>query len=239
MSTAQTIINEALQILNLNNGLLPVDPRHQQVAYQKLVDILILWRGEGRYITPQIPASPTQDIREKPWAKLGLVYETAFYTAAPLQVLDFPPTAGIAREMALKTLYVNARPDSSTQYPDILPIGGGNEFEWSNSYQFYGQQDNINYDIYDTANQGEALIFYADFDADAVMRNTSVSSVVWEALDSGVVISNQSITANVANALVTFSDAGTSRFKATATYASGEIKEFNFKVTVPSGNSIT
>ncbi len=237
MSTAQSLVNEALELLNLNEGFSEIDPRHQKITFKRLVDVLILHRAEGRYIAPQIPATINTDVREKPWARLGLIYDTAMHASVPLQVKDFPVMFSEMRDRANKTLYINAKASSSPEYPSILPIGGGNEYEQFSDYSFYGKPDGINYDVYEGATKGEAFIYYADFDADAVSRGTSVSSVAWDTLNSGnVAISNTSLSGNVASSLASFSEEGSAKFKATATYASGEKKDFFFNIEVRSAD---
>jgi hypothetical protein len=233
MSTAQTIVNEALGLLNLNNGFKPVDPRHQQVGFQTLVDLLIKYRGDEIYLTPQIPATITAEINEKPAAKLGLVYDLAFYISAPLQVREFPATFSALRKDALDTLYINFKPPTTQQYPELLPIGGGNEQYADYAFRFYGEQDLTNYQIYDQVNLNESQFFYADFDSDATLKGTTVSSVAWEVLDNaGTQISNESLTGNTAKALLTFQGEGLTTIKATATYANSEVKDFMFNIQV-------
>lgn len=235
MSTADTIVNEALEILNLNNGLLPADPRHQQVAFRVLNDLLIKYRADGIYATPRIPSTITQELNESPSAKTGLVYDVAFYSSIPLQIRELPINFDRIRNDSMRVFYVKLRPPTKQQYPETLPIGGGNEHSDTFSYRFYSQQDNADYQIYDRVNLNESQFFYADFDQDAVLKDTSVSSVLWEVLDnSGTQITNKSLLSNVAKALITFQGVGVTTFKSTATYASGEIKDFLFNVQVVS-----
>ena len=92
MSTAQTIVNNALRILNLNSVIKGVDPYHQQVGFQVLVDWLATERGKRIYITPQIPSSINSDLKEKPWAKKAIEYGLAYDLIAPLQVKEPPAT---------------------------------------------------------------------------------------------------------------------------------------------------
>lgn len=226
-------MNQALELLNLNNGFKPVDPRHQQVGFRVLVDLLIKMRGDEIFVTNQIPASISQEINEKPLAKLGLTYELAYYISAPLQIREFPPTFNELRKDACETLYINLRPSTEQQYPETLPIGGGNQTSNDFAFRFYGQQDLAEYQIYDTVNWKESAFYYADFDSDATLKGTTVSSVEWEVLDGAATqISNESLTNNVASALVTFNEEGTVTYKATATYATGEVKDFLFQVRV-------
>jgi hypothetical protein len=115
----------------------------------------------------------------------------------------------------------------------LLPVGGGNETSSTWAYRFYSEEDNAKYEIFDCVNVGEIQFFYADFDADATLKGTTVSTVDWEVLDnSGTGITNESLTGNVAKALLNFTAEGTTTFKATATYANTEVKDFLFKVQV-------
>lgn len=71
--------------------------------------------------------------------------------------------------------------------------------------------------------EGEATTTKFDWSAKAASESTSVSSAAW-AVDSGqATISGASETADIAQALVTTSNAGTSVIKVTATMADGQI----------------
>ena len=232
MSTAQTIINNALRLLNLNSLVKGVDPYHQQIAFQVLVDWLATERGKRIYITPQIPASVNSDLKEKPYAKKAIEYAVAYDLIAPLQVRTPPLNIVEIKRDSYATLYVNAKPRTSMQLPDTLPLGSGNQ-RYSFSFNYYADNDSTIYDIYDSVNVGDASIFYADFDAGATLKSTTVSSVEWTILEnSGVTISNESLSSNLASAQFTFTGSGSQKVKALATYASGEKKTFMFSFQV-------
>ncbi len=234
MSTAQKIVNESLRILNLNNGLLPVQPRSQKVGFDYLADLLLRYRGDGIYITPQIPPTVNSELREQSWARIGLIYDLAFHIAAPLQVQSLPPTFAAVREDSLRTLYIQGRPSTEQSYPDTLPVGGGNFTDNGSGYTFYSAYGkDLDFEVRDKRRSGESLVYYADFDADAVMRNTSVSSVGWKVVrGSSVTVSSASFTDNLAEATLTFSGCGQSTVSATATYASGEVKSYLMLIEV-------
>ena len=236
MSTAQSIVNDSLRLLNQLSNINDVDPYMQQQGFYRLVDYLNAQREEDIYLTPQIPASINQELSEKPWAKMGITYDLAFYLAPYIQVKEYPSNFFDVRTRLSSELYVNAKPPTEQQYPETLPIGGGNEWYENWSYRFYSFNDRTRYDIYEEQNINEAAFYVADFDADAVKRGTTVSSVVWEVTELyTTTISEETLSGNVAMALVTFGGGGVTTFRARATYANGEIQDFNFQVRVNGG----
>lgn len=233
MSTAKTIVDDALRLCNENSSVLTVEPEMQQQGFARLVDWLNLQRGDGLYLTPQIPATINSELREMSWAKQGIIFDLAFNLAPFIQTKEFSQMFFTVRENSLTTLYINAKQPTDQQYPETLPIGGGNEWYNSWSFRFYGENDLAEYQVYETQNKGESALYVADFDADAVKRNTTVSSIVWESLENfSVDITNEALVNNIAQAQLTFNGAGTATFRARATYANTEIQDFLFQVLV-------
>lgn len=234
MTIAKNLVGDALRLLNESSNVLSVDPYLEQQGFTHLVAILLEHRGYRRYIVPQVPSSVNADLKELFWATEALKFELAERLAPYIQVDVFSPSFMMAKRNTQNQLLIKASPPVVSQYPETLPIGSGNEWwQGSYTYKFYGENDNRYYDVVDRRNIGEGIIYYADFDGDAVMRGTSVSSVEWNIGDgASIAISGESTTDNVSQALIDFIESGTAIFTATATYASGEIKDFLFKVGV-------
>lgn len=227
MSTGTVIVNDALRYLNLNNGILPVDPRNQATAFAVLVDLLKLLRGDGLYVVRQFPAAINAELREPSWSTPGLK-EMLAKMAAPYLRTAVPDSLGSEGERVLRT---RARPPISCSMPDTLPMGSGNYDTWWPEW-FLGP-DELTYEYYAAANRGESATFYADFDFDAVNKGTTVSSVVWSVISGSIVgISNQSLSDNIASAQLSFTEAGNTTVRARATYANGQTHDFLIKVSV-------
>ena len=234
MSTAQTLVTQVLEILNLSNDLLQNDPRHERIAFRSLCDVLLEYRANGIYLTPRIPASITQEVSEKSSAKLGLIYKTAFYCAVPLQIKQFPPTFDTVRAQVEDTLYINNRPSTDQQFPETLPIGMGNEqyYGYNYYYRFYERPDCKEYQVYDKANRGEACFLFADFDPDAVLSDTKAGCITWDILTGVAELSDGSLDSNTSSALVKFVESGEVTIRARAEMCNKEIKDFLFKIEV-------
>ena len=232
MTIAKELVRRALRLNNEFSNILAVDPDLEQEAFISLVNMLEVYRGDNMYLTYQIPASISEDIQEFPWATKGLEYDLAYNLAPYIQNDSFSGMFFANRKDALATIHIKAEPVVNMQYPETLPVGGGNEQYNSWTYRFYGEKDQTNYDIRAVRNLGEKEFYVADFEGDAVRKNTTVSSVEWVSNDSGVTITLESLSGNVARALVEFTRAGGVTFKAIATYANGGIHEFLFNVQV-------
>lgn len=229
MTTCTVIVNDALALLNLNNGILPVKPAHQARAFSTLVDMLKTLRGDGIYLTRQFPASISADLREESWATQGLKEMLANAVAPYLQ----RPVPGF--EDGERVLRNRGRQPIGCAFPETLPMGSGNTGYCSTSwpYTFYSGFDGIEYDVYDNAFSGEVKTFYADFDYDATIRSTTVSSVAWSSIGGAAIgISGQSLSSNLASAVLTFGGSGSGKIKAKATYANGGVKDFLFSIEV-------
>lgn len=233
MTTAKKIVEGALRLVNESSNLLDTDPYIQTLGFTVLVEILQEHRAFSRYLVPQIPPNSNADLREPPWATSGLKFEVAERLAPEIQLDVMSSSFMKANEKAQNTILIKASPPVVSQYPETLPIGSGNERWGSYTYKFYGENDTRYYDIIDRRNENEEIVYYADFDGDAVMRNTSVSSVQWDIGDGAAIsIDNESTSDNLSQAAIGFIEYGTAIFTATALYTSGEIKIMNFKVSV-------
>jgi hypothetical protein len=231
MTTCKTITNDALTLLNLNNGILPVDPRHQERAFTTLVDLLKALRGDNVFLVRQIPANVNADLREQPWATKGLK-EMVAREVAPFLQAKIPPTLGDEGERILRNA---ARQPIGCSLPDTLPRGSGNA--WYGTYSawcwtFYSGFDWSDFGYYGQVNRGESDTYYADFDGDAVLRGTSVATVAWSVEGGSVAISNQALSANLASAQLQFTTSGTQKVRARATYANGQVQDFLFSIEV-------
>ena len=232
MTTAKAIVNSSLKLCNEFSQLLAVDPAMQAEGFEQLVDMLETMRGDGLYVTPQIPASINDELKERPTAKRGLIFNLAEAVAPFIQTRGFAPSFAKQQKIANNTLYVNAKPPTNQRLPENLPVGSGNSdwCWWSN--QFYRQHDNTKYNYTESPNKGEAFLYVADFDSDAVKSGTTVSSVVWSVEQGTATISATATTANASTSLITFTTEGTVKIKARATYANAEIRDFDFLFNV-------
>ena len=233
MTTAKDIVNQSLKLCNEFSRILAIDPYVQQEGFTALVDMLVTMRGDGMYVTPQIPASINDDLKELPWAKKGIIYNLAESVAPFIQSSGFVPSFFQQFKKANNTMYVNAKPPTDQRRPETMPTGSGNnDWCWWWSYEFYSQHDNTDYQYYEAPNKGEAYLYVADFDADASQNNTSVSSVTWEVTQGTATIANITTTGNASQALITFTNEGVVKIKARATYANSEIRDFDFLFNV-------
>ena len=232
MTTAKILVNSSLKLCNEFSSLLAVDPAMQAEGFQQLVDMLETMRGNGLYVTPQIPASINDDLKEYPWAKRGLVFNLAEAVAPFIQTRDFVPAFFKQQKMANNTLYVNAKPPTNQRLPENMPVGSGNSDWCWWSRQFYDQHDNTKFNYVESPNKGEAFLYVADFDSNAVKSGTTVSSVVWTVEQGTATISGTSTTLNTSTSLVTFTTEGVIKIKARATYANAEIRDFDFLFNV-------
>ena len=232
MTTATNIVNDALRLCNEYSDILAIDPAVQSQGFLRLVDMLESMRGEQRYVTPQIPASINDDLKEFSWAKQGLIFNLAELVAPFIQVAGFVPTFYKMQKIANRTLYVKSRPPTKQGLPETLPIGSGNHRCGWRAYQFYAGIDNIKYNYYEEPNKGEKAFYVADFDSDAALSDTSVSSVAWEVRGGSATISNISSNLNTSTALISFTNEGLIKVRARATYANLEVKDFDFKFAV-------
>ncbi len=231
MTVATTIVNSALRLLNLNNGILPVDPAHQVVAFECLVDMLHALRGDDLYVVRQFPATITADLKEQSWATAGLKEMLAKYSAPYLQSM-VPDNIGSEGERILRN---RARPPIACALPDTLPTGSGNtghsSFAWP--YRFFSGDDGVEYSFSGSVNKGESGTYYADFDYDATLRATTVASVVWSNLKSATAaISGAALSGNLASATLAFGTQGDIAVRARATYANAQIKDYLFDIGV-------
>lgn len=233
MTTATQIVDDALRVLGLRNQF-QEDPYLQQQCFRVLVDLLETYRADNIYVCPQIPPSISGDLKEFQWARLGIKHDLAFHAAPFLQVGTFPVNFMQAHSKAMETLLDNGEPPIEPQFPNTLPIGSGNEwYHYSWSYRFYTENDNAIYNYTDHQIENKKVIYYADFDSDATRKGTTVASVVWFAdRGSSITITDESLSGNVASALVEFNASGQASFLATATYANGETQDFGYLVNV-------
>jgi len=232
MSTAQTIVNKALKLCNELSDLIEVDPDLQNEGFDQLVSLLNTMRGDGLYVTPQIPASINDEIKEFSWSTRGLQFELAEALAPFIQTREFSRIFYEQKKKACRTLYIKAKPPTDQKLPETMPVGSGNSYWYWWSRVFYGEHDNTKYEYYEEPNQGEAFLYVADFDADATKSGTTVSSVVWTIEAGTATISGTTATNNTSQSLITFNDIGTVKIKARATYANNEIRDFDFKFCV-------
>jgi hypothetical protein len=231
MSSCKTIVNDALALLNLGNGILPVEPRHQARAFSELVNLLNALRGDNVFLVRSIPANINADLKEPLWATRGLCDMLA-RAVAPFLQATVPATLSDEGERILRN---TARQPISCAFPDTLPRGAGNS--WYGTYSawswtFYNGFDWSDFGYYGNANPGESDTYYADFDGDAVLRGTTVASVVWSVEGGSVAISNQSLSSNLASAQFKFQSSGRQKIRARATYANGQIHDFLFSIEV-------
>lgn len=78
--------------------------------------------------------------------------------------------------------------------------------------------------------EGDALTLTLDMNPEAVRLGTSVSTAVW-AVDGGKAsLSGESLTTNVATALITTNDDGLSLIKVKITFADGQIINQHIKI---------
>ena len=230
MTTATVIVNDALALLNLYSDVLPADPAHQQRGFTSLVSMLHRMRGDGMLVVNQMPASILSDLKEPSWATDGLKFELAS-AVAPFLRAALTQEQEMYRQKAMQTLMNNAAPPVACSLPATLPRGSGN-WEYQDD-SFYSGAVSFEYDIYDQRFKGESSTYYADFDYDATVRGTTVSSVAWSNQGSvSATISGASVSSNLATAVLAFPTAGTVIVRARATYANSEIKDFTFRIEV-------
>lgn len=231
MTICKIITNDALALLNLNNGILPVDPRHQERAFSQLVSLLNMLRGDNVFLVRRIPPNINAELYEPPWATDGLT-EMLCRAIAPYLQAAVPASLGDEAERVLRNA---ARQPISCALPDTLPRGSGNSWygvtnTWA--WTFYNGFDWSTFDYYGKVNPGESGTYYADFDGDAVLRDTTVSSIEWTSVGSAVAISNQSLSGNFGQAQFAFSSSGLQKVKARALYANGQYQDFLFQIEV-------
>jgi hypothetical protein len=232
MTTAKTIVNSSLKLCNEFSNVLAIDPSLQSECFEQLISMLETMRGNGQYVTPQIPASINDELKEFPWAKRGLIFNLAEAVAPFIQTRDFVPTFYSQQKKANTTLYVNSKQPTNQRLPENMPLGSGNSSDCWWSRHFYSQHDNTKYNYVESPNKGEAFLYVADFDSDAVKSLTTVSSVVWTLEQGTATISGTSTTLNTSTSLVTFTSEGVIKIKARATYANAEVRDFDFLFNV-------
>lgn len=231
MTTATVIVNDALKLLNLNSGILPVKPRNQDTAFRVLVDMLKAGLGDNVRLLRQMPASIAADLHEPHWATKGLK-EMLAREAAPYLQAEVPANLGAGGERILRN---NARQPIACSLPDSLPVGSGNQQFVLGGLHYFGGPSELIFDAHSTVNLGESATYFADFDLDASNRTTTVSSVAWSVVSGvSVSISSQSLSSNLASAVLAFGNDGSAVVRARATYANGQIKDFNFNIGVAS-----
>lgn len=230
MTSATTIVNDALALLNLNSNILNADPAHQERGFNQLVSLLHRLRGDGMRIVRQFPAAITADLKEPSWATDGLRFELAASIAPFLRGTVSDGFADIRAE-AMRVLANNARPPISCQLPDNLPVGAGNYDRLIET--FFQPELDVEYEIYASVFAGESGSYYADFDYDADTRGTTVSSVAWSNQGTASAsISGASVTGNVASAVLAFPTTGSVLVRARATYVNGQIHDYTFRIEV-------
>lgn len=229
MTTAATLIDDALQFLNVSSHLMPADPAQQSRAFTVLKRLFDILPSRSIYLEMKRPLTTSIDLQEPGYATELLVPILGYYLL-PYFNEELTPTRMELYKDAVRNLQRKTRRPIRTKPPSTLPRGGGN----SDYYSHYYIGDNqYQYTLYDERKEGEIKIYTADFNSEASRRNTTVSTVGWSNIGAeNATISGEALSANVATATLSFPICGYVVVKARATFASGEIYDAIFKIHV-------
>ena len=232
MTTAATIINDSLEWLGVSSHIMPVSPAQQQRGFTIVERLFDLLPAKNIHLQMQRPASVSADLREPKFSTEPLVHVVADYLKP-----YFPKhQLSLDKMQQIKDSYTLLRNKTGKprrmSYPGGLPRGSGN-LNWNTCTYHYPGQTEYQYTLWDERKEGENKIYTADFNAEAAMKNTTVSSVAWSNIGSvNGTISNEALSSNIATAQVDFPSAGQVVLKARATFASGEKYDVIIRVSV-------
>lgn len=224
MTIASTLVNDALQFLNVSSGIMPADPGEQQRAFTTLKRLFDMLPSKNIYLEMQRPATVNANLREPGWSTEHLVVILAKH-AAPYFQADLSQGQMELYDEAMNELRRRTGKPVSTMYPANLPLGGGNLLYGDQWEFYYPGQNEYQYTLFDQRKVGEAKIYTVDFSTEADRRNTTVSSVAWSNIgDEDATISGETLSGNIAQTMLTFGQVpGLVIVKARATFANGEI----------------
>lgn len=233
MTTAATLINDALEYLNVSSGIMGADPGQKQRTFTSLKRLFDVLPTQNIYLQMQRPATVNADLREPLWATEHLVVILARQVAAYFQA-EFGFIQTEQYQEAMNQLRRKTGKPVSTSYPSTLPMGAGNRDYTGYSYFFYPGQNEYQYTLFDDAKVGEIKIYTADFSDEASRRNTTLSAVSWSNVgDEDVGISAPAVSGNISTATITIgSTAGLAVVKARGTFATGEVYDIIIKIQI-------
>lgn len=227
MTTAATIINQALEYIGVSSVLAPANGNQQSRAFDVLKELFDSLPCDSIYLQMQRPATTSADLREPLYAKGALVkilgYELLPYFRKRAEAID------IKMYDEAKTMLQNkTRRPIRTSYDRTVP--GQHYYIGDTKYQ---------YTLYDERKEGEVKVYTMDFTSEASQRNTTVSSVSWSNIGSvNATISGEALSGSIATATATFTLSGHVTLQARATFANGEIYDGIFNIDVIDPESI-
>lgn len=137
--SASTIITDALQEILVQAAEQPIESDEMQIGIRFLNRLMAEWDSMGYSLGFTVITNPSDDVTVPDGALSAIVSNLAIRLAS---VFDEPvsQSLALAARNGMKTIAKIAVTIEPMEYPDILPVGSGNEWE-SNPDHFYSGED--------------------------------------------------------------------------------------------------
>ena len=140
METASDIINDALQELIIQAIEQPIEAVDFNIAKRYMNRFMAELKSDGVDLGYTSVTSPSDIITIDDGAINGLIANLAFHLSVTYDV-SVSPELAIKAKNGLRVMTKIGVTVGETSYPDTLPIGSGNESDFTDGNHFYEEPD--------------------------------------------------------------------------------------------------